>query len=72
MQLDMYYQFQVSIMSKKSFYTNCIFLKFKSLFYFVVLIKWKIKFSNYSTFTLKIYWNFIHSTDHSNLFYYAK
>jgi hypothetical protein len=28
------------------------------MFYFVILINWRNKFSNYSTFTLKIYWTF--------------
>ncbi len=40
----------------KSFYSNCIFLKYKYMVYIVVLINWKNKLSNYSTLTLKNIW----------------
>jgi hypothetical protein len=42
------------------------------MIYLVILIDWKNKFSNYSTFTLKFTEHFIHSTGHFNLFYCAK
>jgi hypothetical protein len=58
MQLDFYNQFKVSIIVQKYFYLSCIFLNYKKMFYFVIIINWKNIFLNYSTlklYTLKLY-----------------